>query len=359
MRELLADNTTLRLGGLADSFVTHTDLAAWLDIARAAREHHQPRFVLGGGSNTIASDAGFPGTVIRMATRGINARPLHEDQVEVTVQAGEPLSALVDFTLAEGLSGIEYLVSIPGTTGAAPIQNTGAYGQQISDTLASIAVYDWSTRSIVRIPASECDFGYRTSSFKRHVGRFTILATTLHLRRNSQAAPVTYQPLADVLNVPLGARPPLAEAAAAVAIDRQARGLALPTSGPDARQVGSVFVNPTVNERQAAYIRARGGPVHNDPRGEPRASAGWLLQYLGYAPGRRLAEGVYCSTQRTLTVVARGPVASEDYLSVLQGLSAEVFQATGIWMHLEPTTPLRDLRTRSKPCAVLEPWKDS
>ncbi len=338
MRELLADHTTLRLGGPTDSFVTHTEPANWLDIARAAREHDQPRFVLGGGSNTIAADAGFPGTVIRMATRGITARPLDDGRMEVTVQAGEPLSALVDFALAEGLSGIEYLVSIPGTTGAAPIQNTGAYGQQISDTLVSITAYDWLTDSIVRIPAFECGFGYRTSSFKRHRGRFAILATTLHLRRDSQAAPVTYQPLADVLNAPLGTRPPLAEAAAAVATDRQARGLALPTSGPDVRQVGSVFMNPAVNEQQAAHIRVRGGPVHQDPRGELRVSAGWLLQYLGYAPGRRLAEGVYCSTQRTLTIVARGSVTGEDYLCVLQRLSAEVQQATGIRMLLEPTT---------------------
>ncbi|WP_042441048.1 UDP-N-acetylmuramate dehydrogenase [Streptacidiphilus albus] len=346
MREPLADHTTLRLGGPANSFITHTDPADWADIARAACEPKQPRLILGGGSNIIATDAGFPGMVVRMATRGITARALQQGQVEVTVEAGEPLSSLVDFALTEGLSGVEYLVGIPGTTGAAPIQNTGAYGQQISDTLTSITAYDWSTHRIVRIPASECGFGYRISSFKRHPGRFTILTTTLHLRRASQAAPVTYQLLADVLNVPLGTRPPLAEAAVAVATDRQARGLTLPSSGPDARQVGSVFLNPTVNEHQAAHVRAYGGPLHYDARGEARVSAGWLLQHVGYAPGCRLAEGIYCSTQRTLTVVARGSVTSENYLGILYRLSREVEQATGIQMHLEPTT-----RTRKRPAA--------
>ncbi|MET7676842.1 FAD-binding protein [Streptomyces seoulensis] len=143
MGEFLADHTTLQLGGPADQFLTHTDPTTWPDLARAAQGDDKTSFVLGGGSNTLAADTGFPGTVIRMATRGITARPLGRDHVEVVAHAGETLGSLVALTVAEGLSGIEYLGGIPGTVGAAPVHNTGAYGQQISDTLTGITAHDW------------------------------------------------------------------------------------------------------------------------------------------------------------------------------------------------------------------------
>ncbi|MFF5858622.1 FAD-binding protein [Streptomyces sp. NPDC012751] len=143
MGELLADHATLRLGGFTDRFLTHTDHSAWPGLAHAASSIDTAPFVLGGGSNTLGTGTGYAGAVIRMATRGISVRPLGGDLMEVTAQAGEPLDALVAFTTAEGLSGIEYLGGIPGTTGAAPVQDTGAYGQQISDTLTRLTVCDW------------------------------------------------------------------------------------------------------------------------------------------------------------------------------------------------------------------------
>ncbi len=134
------------------------------DLAHAARDGDTAPFVLGGGSNTLADDAGYPGTVVRMATRRIAVRLLGSELVEVIAQAGEPLGSLVAFTVAEGLSGIEYLGGIPGTTGAAPVQNTGAYGQKISDTLTRLTVHDWDLGRTRELHSEDCDFGYRTRS---------------------------------------------------------------------------------------------------------------------------------------------------------------------------------------------------
>ncbi|MEU4110988.1 UDP-N-acetylmuramate dehydrogenase [Streptomyces sp. NPDC027717] len=339
MGELLADHTTLRLGGPAHQFLTHTDPAAWPDVARSVTGEGTAPFVLGGGSNTLAEDAGYPGTVIRMATRGATVRPLCDDLVEVVAQAGEPLSALVAFAVDQRLSGIEYLGGIPGTTGAAPVQNTGAYGQHISDTLTRVTAFDWHLERIVELRASDCGFGYRASAFKSQPGRWTILDITVCLTRSSSAAPVAYQHLADSLAVGLGARPPLAEAAQAVITDREQRGLALPDSGPDARQAGSVFLNPVITPVQAAAVRCADGAVHRDQSGSLRASAGWLLERCDYRPGGRIGPGVYCSTARTLTLTAREGATATAFTSALRQLAAAVFEAYGIRLRPEPVRP--------------------
>ncbi|WP_416972001.1 UDP-N-acetylmuramate dehydrogenase [Streptomyces sp. 4F14] len=335
MGELLADHTTLRLGGPADQFLTHTDPATWPDLARSVPGTKVP-FVLGGGSNTLADDAGYPGTVIRMATRGITQHPLDDGLVEVIVQAGEPLAEVVEFTAAQGLSGIEYLGGIPGTIGAAPVQNTGAYGQQISDTLSRITAYDWQLRRTVELRPDNCDFGYRTSAFKNSPGRWTILAIALRLIRSPLASPVSYPHLADALAVPLGARPPLAEAAQAVLADRHHRGLTLPAEGPDCRQAGSVFLNPAVTPAQATAIHHAGGPVHRTSDGSLRASAGWLLEQAGFHPGRRIGTGVYCSDSRTLTLAARESATAASFAHALRVLADAVVATHSIRLRPEP-----------------------
>ncbi|MFD8882171.1 UDP-N-acetylmuramate dehydrogenase [Streptomyces erythrochromogenes] len=341
MGELLADHTTLRLGGPADRFLTHTDPAAWPDLAHTARSGDAAPFVLGGGSNTLANDTGYPGTVIRMATRGIAVRPLGDDLVEVIAQAGELLDSLVAFTVAEGLSGIEYLGGIPGTIGAAPVQNTGAYGQQISDTLTRLTVYDWGLSRTRELHPGDCDFGYRTSAFKTQPGRFTILEVGLHLTRRTCASPIRYQHLADVLAVRLGARPPLAEAAQAVLTDRRNRGLTLPTCGPDVRQAGSVFLNPPITHAQATAIRAAGGPAHSSTDGTLRASAGWLLEQAGFRPGIRVGPGVYCSRGRALTLTVRDNATAASFTAALEVLIHAVLITHRIRLRPEPVQPLR------------------
>ncbi|MFF4205753.1 UDP-N-acetylmuramate dehydrogenase [Streptomyces sp. NPDC001668] len=339
MGELLADHTTLRLGGPADQFLTHTSPADWPDLAQDVRRSGVAPYVLGGGSNTLADDLGFPGPVIRMATRGVAVRLLGDGFVEVVSQAGEPLASLVAFTVAEGLSGIEYLGGIPGTVGAAFVQNTGAYGQEISGTVTRLTAYDWRLDQATALRPADCHFGYRTSVFKTRPGRWTILEIALRLARSHQAAPVTYQHLADSMSVPMDARPPLAEAAEGVLHDRRRRGLLLPGSGPDTRQAGSVFLNPTVTPAQATVVRAAGGPIHQDPTGQLRASAGWLVEQAGYRPGTQVAPGIFCSEGRALTLAARDGATSASFTTALRRLASQVLATTSIQLTQEPVRP--------------------
>jgi UDP-N-acetylmuramate dehydrogenase len=296
MTELLAGCTTLRFGGPAAQLLTYAEPGDWDTITRAARLHRLPPLVIGGGSNLIPADEGYPGPVIRITTRGIQLRATR-DHVDLTVQAGGPLDDLVEFAAAHCLTGIEYLAGIPGSPGAAPVQNTGAYGQQISDTLITITAYDWHVGTAVELPATAC----RSSIFKT-TDKWTILALTIRLRRSAHAAPVTYQPLADSLGMPLGAQPTLDDAVQAIRADRTARGLGLPRTGPDTRQ----------------------------------ADSGWLLQHTGYAPGRKISEGIYCSAKRALTIVARDPATSASYTSALRSLVTQVNETTGIQLAIEP-----------------------
>ncbi|GCD99087.1 UDP-N-acetylmuramate dehydrogenase [Embleya hyalina] len=187
MGDLLADHTTLRLGDPADRLHTHTDPTTWPDLLA---ELSSRTWVLGGGSNVLAPDAGHRGTVLIMATRGITTTHGPRGTVEVTARAGEPLAELVAHTVAHGLSGIEYLTGIPGTAGAAPVQNAGAYGQEIAHTLTTLTAHDHHTARTVRLTREQCRFGYRTSRFKPEPGRFTILDVTLRLTPRANAAPI-------------------------------------------------------------------------------------------------------------------------------------------------------------------------
>ncbi|MCX4681536.1 hypothetical protein OG413_40770 [Streptomyces sp. NBC_01433] len=207
--------------------------------------------------------------------------------------------------------------------------------------MAAASSVSWHLERIVELRATDYGFGYRASAFKSQPGRWTILDITLSLARSTSAAPVAYRHLADALAVRLGTRPPLAEAAQAVITDREQRGLALPGSGPDARQAGSVLLNPLITPAQEAAVRRASGPVHRDQNGSPRASAGWLLERCGYRPGGRIGPGVYCSTARTLTLTARDGATATAFIAVLRQLAADVFEAYGIRLRPEPVRPGR------------------
>ncbi|MFJ1792940.1 UDP-N-acetylmuramate dehydrogenase [Kitasatospora griseola] len=335
----LAPLTTLRLGGPADRVLAVADPADWADTVHAIDQRDEPApAVLGGGSNVIASDAGHRGTVVVMNTRGITAERADDRTVAVTVQAGHPLADLVTWAAAEHLAGIECLAGIPGTVGAAPVQNAGAYGQQVSDTLHHVTAWDWQDGTLQVLPARSCHLRYRQSLFKARPGRWTILTATFHLTRTARAAAVAYRPLADELGVPVGTRPPVAEVTAAVLANRHRRGLLLHPHGPDARQVGSVFLNPPVTSAEAARWSAVGCPVHADSDGHLRASAGWLLEHVGCRPGHRLADGIRCSQRRTLTLTVHDGATAMSLKAVLGKLAQDVHEATGIELATEPVT---------------------
>src|SRR5215831_20392715 len=252
----LADYTTLRLGGPARRLVeaaTETEIVAEV---RAADERGEPLLVLGGGSNLVVADEGFPGTVVRVATEGVSHRIAGHGEgrgpVELTVAAGEDWDAVVAGCVGEGLTGVECLSGIPGRAGATPIQNVGAYGQEVAERIISVRVYDRARRAVTDLAGADCGFGYRTSAFKRSLqpvpgavtGRFVVLSVRFRLDRDHLSTPVLYAELAHALGVPEGGRAPLADVRSAVLGLRRGKGMVLDPGDPDTRSVGSFFLNP-------------------------------------------------------------------------------------------------------------------
>src|SRR6478672_11595181 len=224
----LADYTTLRLGGPARGFVRAGTEDELIDAVRAADATGEPVLILGGGSNLVVSDEGFDGTVIQVATRGVSR---DGGPGVLTVAAGEDWDAVVARTVAEGLAGLECLSGIPGLTGATPMQNVGAYGQEVSDTITRVRVWDRDAAEIGEIPAAQCGFGYRTSRF-RGSARFVVLSVTFALAVQTRSAPVRYAELAAALGVAPGDQVDGAEARAAVIELRQRKGMVIDPADP-------------------------------------------------------------------------------------------------------------------------------
>src|SRR6266704_5729880 len=293
----LAGYTTLGLGGPAARFVEADGDEQIVAAVRAADQRGDPVLVLGGGSNLVVADAGFPGTVVRVAARGI-AAAADGDRVAVSVAAGEDWDAVVSWCVGGGLSGLECLSGIPGLAGATPIQNVGAYGQEIAQTLVAVRGYDRQRGEVADLTAAECGFGYRTSAFKRSLrtwaaggpgvtGRFVVLGVTFRLERSARSAPVRYAELARALGISEGGRAPLAEVRSAVLGLRRGKGMVLDAADPDTRSAGSFFTNPVLD--QAAFaalertVAAGFGPevrVPTFPAGPERVKvpAAWLIE---------------------------------------------------------------------------------
>ena len=269
----LADYTTVRLGGPARGFVRAGTEDELIEAVRAADAAGEPVLILGGGSNLVVSDEGFDGTVIQVATRGVSR---DGGPGVLTVAAGEDWDAVVARSVAEGLAGLECLSGIPGLAGATPIQNVGAYGQEVSETITRVRVYDRVTGDVREMPNELCGFGYRTSRF-RGADRFVVLSVTFDLAVQVLSAPVRYAELAAALGVPPGGQAESAEARAAVIELRQRKGMVIDPADPDTRSVGSFFVNPVLDAPALAAVeaaaRARCGPGSRVPRFEVEGPA--------------------------------------------------------------------------------------
>ncbi|GAB2815661.1 UDP-N-acetylmuramate dehydrogenase [Actinocorallia aurea] len=329
---LLSGYTTLRLGGPARTFVevtTEDDLVA---AVRAADRDGEPVLVLGGGSNLVVSDAGFPGTVVRVATRGVAI-----NGGTVTAQAGEDWDALVARTVAEGLAGLECLSGIPGRVGATPIQNVGAYGQDVSETITEVRVYDREDDAIRTLKAEECAFTYRHSAFKgddRHV----VLSVTFELAETGESRPVKYAELARRLGVEAGQCAPLADVRAAVLELRRGKGMVLDPADPDTRSAGSFFTNPILTPAELAALteRAEGFPAFPEPDGRTKTSAAWLIDRAGFTRGH--ARGpVRLSTKHTLALTNPGPEGTTaDLVALAREVREGVRAAFGVTLVNEP-----------------------
>lgn len=335
--------TTLRLGGPARRFVPATTAHACVDAVRAADAAGEPLLLLAGGSNLVISDSGFQGTVVRMASTG-----WHIDGTGVLhAAAGEDWDAVVARTVAAGYGGLECLSGIPGSVGATPVQNVGAYGVELSDLLRDVDLYDRRRAALRTVPASALRLGYRTSVLKG-TDAAVVLQVRIALYRDGLSAPIRYPELARVLDVQPGTRVPAALARAAVLELRKGKGMVLDPADHDTWSVGSFFINPVLDGPQATAalerIRARVGPQTAVPQypgdgpGRVKLSAAWLIERAGFARGHPGPGGrVALSGKHTLALTNRGSGCTADLLALAREIRNAVTVHFGITLVPEPT----------------------
>ncbi len=324
----LASLTTLRLGGPAGSLVACSTQDELIEAVRS----DEPVLVLAGGSNVVVADEGFPGLVARVETRGIE-----RDGERLTVEAGEPWDDLVALTVSEGLAGFECLSGIPGSTGATPIQNVGAYGQEVSATVRSVRVLDRAEGRVEELPPERCGFGYRTSIFK-YSDRHLVLAVTFELEQSGLSEPIRYPELARALDVEVGERAPLAEVREAVLGLRRGKGMVVDPADPDSVSAGSFFTNPFVTEDQLAEVARRADappPAFPADDGRVKTSAAWLIERAGFTKG--YGDGpVGLSTKHTLALVNRGGGTTAQLVALAREIADEVRRRFGVELRPEP-----------------------
>jgi UDP-N-acetylmuramate dehydrogenase len=334
-RHLLSEHTTLRLGGPAARFVTAGTEDELVDAVRRADEAGDPLLVLAGGSNLVVADAGFDGTVVEVATRGVVADVEGDEAscggVLVTVAAGEPWDALVARAVGAGWVGVEALSGIPGSVGATPIQNVGAYGQEVAQTIASVRVWDRTLRGVRTFANADCGFGYRHSRFKADPSRHIVLSVTFQLAQGAQSTPVTYAELARTLGVEAGRRAPLTEVREAVLALRAGKGMVLDPADHDTWSAGSFFTNPVV----APGELPEGAPAWPQPDGTVKTSAAWLIERSGFTKGYGNAR-VSLSTKHPLALTNRGGARADDLLALAREVRDGVAARFGIRLVNEP-----------------------
>jgi UDP-N-acetylmuramate dehydrogenase len=328
----LAPLTTLRLGGPARRLVAADTEEELVAAVRAADAAGEPLLVLSGGSNVVIADAGFPGTVVHVRTRGVR----REDGA-LHVQAGEPWDELVARTVAAGLQGFECLSGIPGSTGATPVQNVGAYGQEVAETVTAVRVLDRATGAIETLPAEACGFEYRRSIFK-HDPRRIVLEVAFALREQPESGPLRYAELARTLEVPVGGRAPLADVREAVLGLRRGKGMVLDPGDPDSVSAGSFFTNPVLAPADFEALAARAPsspPAFPEPDGRIKTSAAWLIERAGF--GRGFGAGpVGISTKHTLALVNRGGARTADLVALARQIAGGVEHRFGVKLLPEP-----------------------
>jgi len=330
----LADLTTLRLGGPARAVIDATTEDELVETVRIADEGGDPVLVVGGGSNLVVADDGVDGTVVRVLTRGITIDADLCSGAMVTVAAGEPWDDLVARAVTEGWVGIEALSGIPGSTGATPIQNVGAYGQDVAQTIASVRTFDRYDRRIRTFAASDCDFSYRHSRFKAEPMRHVVLSVTFQLALGDLGTPVTYAELARTLGIEPGERAPTVDVRRAVLALRRGKGMVLDADDHDTWSAGSFFTNPILSPAQAASLPAE-APRFSQPDGSIKTSAAWLIDHAGFGKGHGTTS-VSLSTKHALALTNRGDGTTAELLELAREVRDGVERAYGIRLTNEP-----------------------
>lgn len=338
----LAPLTTFRLGGPATRLVTATTDDEVIAAVREADEAGTPLLIIGGGSNLVIGDKGFEGTALRIATRGFEL-----DGTRLELAAGETWTDAVARTVEAGLAGIECLAGIPGSAGATPIQNVGAYGQEVSSTITEVVAYDRHDGETVTLANAECGFSYRHSRFKQDPDRYVVLRVRFLLEdAGGLSAPVKYAETARVLGVEVGDRVPAATARETVLGLRAGKGMVLDPEDHDTWSAGSFFTNPILTAAEyevfLGRVRDRLGdgiapPAYPSGDGLTKTSAAWLIDKAGFTKGYGSGPA-RISTKHTLALTNRGEATTEDLLALAREVVAGVRDAFGVTLVNEPVT---------------------
>lgn len=344
---MLSDLTTAAVGGPAGNYIEVCTEAEIIEAVRSADAAGEQILIIGGGSNLLISDDGFPGTVVKIASEGfmVNA----EDScggVSVVVQAGHNWDALVEHAVLHAWSGIEALAGIPGATGATPVQNVGAYGSDVSQTIAAVRTWDRERNAVQTFTNSELKFGYRDSILKQTTvngsPRYVVLTVEFQLPLGRMSAPIRYAELARVLGVEQGQRAYANDVRREVLRLRASKGMVLDPADRDTYSTGSFFTNPIVPAEVAAGLPENAPRYPAGSDGLVKLSAAWLIDQSGFGKGFGLETGsisggrAALSTKHTLAITNRGSASAADMVAIAREVRAGVVGRFGIELHPEP-----------------------
>ena len=334
----LAPFTTIGIGGPARYFIRATTVDEIREALAWADEHGTPIFILGGGSNLLIADEGFPGLVIHADLRGMTVESVDEFAT-VKVAAGEPWDPFVEMVVKNGWAGVECLSGIPGSTGATPIQNVGAYGQDVSETIIRVEALDRSSGLVVSFTNGDCRFGYRSSLFKNHEpNRYVVLNVTFRLRVGGEAT-VRYPELQRHLDEQGVSKSDLVSVRNAVIAIRKRKGMVIDKDDPDTRSDGSFFMNPILAAPDFDNFHARPGaessPAFRSQDGSVKLSAAWLIENAGFHKGFVLGN-VGLSSKHSLALINRGGGTAKEVRELVAMIQDRVREKFGVEIHPEP-----------------------
>lgn len=335
---LLADHTTFHVGGRASRFVVATTEQELVDTVLEADRQGEPLLVLSGGSNLLVGDEGFDGTVVQVATRGVRAEVSYCGGAFVTVEAGEVWDDFVALAVQQQWRGIESLSGIPGLVGATPIQNVGAYGSEVSQTIARVRTLDRSTGHFKTFSASACDFSYRHSRFKADPGRYVVLQVSFQFLLGDLSMPIRYAELARRLGVEVGERAASQQVRDTVLEIRRGKGMVVDPDDHDTWSAGSFFTNPILPASEADRL-PEDAPRFPAGDGLVKSSAAWLIDHAGFQKGFGAEVGsglATLSTKHTLALTNRGGARAQDVVALARTIRDGVRERFGVTLVPEP-----------------------
>ena len=327
----LSKYTSLRVGGPASKIVQVSTEAQIIAAIEEAGD--TPILIMGGGTNVLIADKGFEGTVIRISNNSVQAEVDACSGATLTIGAGEDWDAFVQTTINSGFAGLETLSGIPGTVGAAPIQNIGAYGHEVSEFITRVRTYDRELKEIYTFTNSQCEFSYRNSYFKAHPGRYVVLEVQFQLRIGEFSDPITYLELSKKLGIEPGEKAPVAATRAAVLELRASKGMLLSPDDHDSWSAGSFFTNPIISQ-QAADALPDAAPKWPLNDGRVKISAAWLIENAGMHKGDEVG-GARISTKHVLALTNSGDATASDIVELAKRARNQVREIFGITLEAE------------------------